>query len=319
MALTSSLLSSTILNPNVVGQVADIAFRKADYIEFLARAGRVSDNRGGSPHLWNFVNAVNSSAETYSEGQAPPTSGQQTYKQASLAHFRVRAVYGFSKDVQVNAASGGFYPGQDPTDLESTLAKSDVMYLAETSLLGSTASIGIAGIVDNAGIYAGNDAATVTQWASEENAVGGAQTIAQLNTLYTEMISASGGSSVPRGANPTDWLMPPNQINNYTGLGDGRATTGSVVRVTDPNGADWGFMRPNGMSHNSVPISNIRNITSTEIYLVDRNDISLLVHKDWEVEEIIGNPENKQFQVSFWLMHKFEHRNWHGKMTGVTA
>jgi hypothetical protein len=234
-----------------------------------------------------------------------------------LDHFRVRATYGFSKDVQVNAAQKGYY--EDPTALEATLGKSDVMYKAEQTLLGSSASIGIAGIVDNSGTYAGLNASTVTQWAGEENAVSGALTIAAMNTLYIEMISASGGSSVPRGASPTNWLMPPNQVNNYSGLGDGRATTGSVWRVTSNGGADFGVLRPSGMAHNGLPIVSVENITSTEVYLVDVTDIELIVAKDWEVELIPTNPENAQYQVSFWLAHKFTRRNHHGKMTAVTA
>lgn len=317
--LVSSDLSSTILNPNVQGDIADLAFRKADYVEFLTREGRVKDGLGGSPYLWNVVSAVNASAETYSEGQAPPTAGQQTYKQASLSHVRVRAVYGFTKDVQVNAAKGGFYANQDPTSVERVLGESDVMYLLEQTLLGSNATAGIAAAVDNSGAYATLNASTTTQWASEENGSIGALTIAAMQTLYTEMISASGGSSVPRGAKPTHWLMPPNQMNNLIALGDGRATTGSVVRQVNAQGMDLGYFKPDMLAFNGLPVVKIPNITTTETYLVDVKDITLIVHKDIEVEEIVGNPETRQFQVSFWVAHKFAHRNWHGKMTGITA
>lgn len=318
-ALVSSDLSSTILNPNVQGEIADLAFRKADYVEFLTREGRVIDGIGGSPYLWNVVNAVNGSAEVYAEGAAPPTSGQQTYKQASLGHIRVRAVYGFTKDVQVNAAKGGFYANQDPTSLERVLGESDVMYLLEQTLLGSNATAGLAIAVDNSGTYANISASTVTQWAAEENATNAAQSIAANQTLYTEMISASGGSSVPRGAKPTHWLMPPNQMNNLTALGDGRATTGSIVRQVNAQGMDVGYFKPDMLSFNGLPVVKVPNITSTEVYLIDVKDINLIVHKDIEVEEIVGNPETRQFQVSFWVAHKFAHRNWHGKQTGVTA
>jgi hypothetical protein len=231
----------------------------------------------------------------------------------------VRAVFGMTGPVADNAAKSGYYLGVP--GVEEALASTDVMKRGEDLLLGSTTDVGIASIIDSTGTHAGIAQGTVASWASEENALGGALTLSALQDLYEEMVSPTGGSSVPRDAVPTHWLMPVNQIGNYIALGGfaGAANAAYRFRAGDPTDlsvAQRGFAQTSFMG---VPIQKVGGITSTEIYLVDVTDIALIVHRDLSVAPITGNPENQQFQVSWRAAHRVARRNKHGKMTGVTA
>lgn len=316
MSQTLSSLAA-LLRENVRAGIADAAFRRTDFINLLGSTGRVVDSNGSAPFEWQVVTAGNGSTETFSEGQAPPVSGSQTFKRASLSPFYVRGVCAWSGHVRDNAAKRGYY--EDLPSIEQALLQSDVLKKAEDTLLNAVQDQGIAAIIDSTGTYAGLAQGSVSQWASEENAVSGALTLSAMQDLFEEMISPTGGSSVPRGAAPTHWLMPVNQLGNYLALGGFAGVANSAFRYNaGASPMDFGYTW-SGASFMGVPIVVVSGITTTEIYLVDITGMELIVHRDLEVKEILGNPELNQFQVSMGLALKVERRNHHGKMTGVTA
>lgn len=316
MALTAgSSLISTLLRPNV-GPSADLVYRGADLVEYLGKKGRVQDGIGGAPFKWPVVYGSNT-AEVFTEGQAPPAASEHSAAMASLSAFYIRNVVGISGHQRDNVAQGAFY--EDPRAMSEMLSRADMFYQLETQLLGSTQDRGIAAIIDSTGTYAGLAQGTYAQWASQENNVGGAQTLAQLHTLYFQLIGDS-VSSVNRGHMPGEIISDVNQINNYVALMDGRATTGSIVRL-DANAPqiDGGFARPGMVSFMGMPWIPARLTTNTEVYMADVNDWTLLVQRDLRADPITGNPELEQVQLSYAVALKIGHRNWHGKQTGVTA
>ena len=316
MSVDNSALAA-LIKENVRSGIADAAFRRTDLINLLGSLGRVRSNVGNGTYSWEIVTAANSSVEVFSEGQAPPVAGNQTYKRPTLSPFYVRGVFGFSGHVRDNIEKGAFY--DDPAMVEEALLKTDVMKKAEDVLLNSTQDQGIAAIIDSTGTYAGLSQASVSQWASEENAVGGALTYSAMQDLYEEMISPSGGSSVPRGASPTHWLMPTNQLGNYLALAGFAGQANAAPRFSiGQSPVDFGFSW-SGASFSGVPIVVVSGITSTEIYLIDAMGMELVIHRDLRMDEIVTNPELKQFQVSMGLSLAVNLRNHHGKMTGVTA
>lgn len=316
MSVDNSALSA-LIKENVKSGIADAAFRRTDLVNLLGSLGRVRDNVGQATVSWEITTSSNSSVEVFSEGQAPPVAGNQTYKRPALAPFYVRGVFGFTGHVRDNIEKGAFY--DDPAVAEEALLKSDVMKKFEDTLLNATQDQGIASIIDATGTYAGLSQGSVSQWASEENAVGGALTYSAMQDLYEEMISPAGGSSVPRGASPTHWLMPTNQLGNYLALAGFAGTANAAPRFNigqSPN--DFGYSW-SGASFSGIPIVVVSGITSTEIYLVDVMGMEIVIHRDLRMDEIVGNPELKQFQVSMGAALKVDLRNHHGKMTGVNA
>lgn len=315
MAVSTSVLSA-LLKQNVSPELVDLLFRDTPYLNLLRAAGCVKDGVGPSPFQWNVATASNSSFEVFSEGQAPPVSGRQTYVQAQLSAFYVRDVWGMSGHVRDNLRKSGYH--QDVAQAESMLAESDLFKGLEDQLMGSTQDRGVAAIIDSTGTYANLAQGTYSIWASEENdASSAALTIAMLQTLHREMKSAS-VSGVARGAKSTHWLMPPNQFEAYqntVGAGNGTAANRLVRFASDST--DLGFVAEK-MTFNNLPIEVIPTMTSTELYLVDIRDIELLIHRDLEVVPIVGNPENEQWQLSFAVAHKVKSRNKHGKIINLT-
>lgn len=307
---------TALLRENVAPGVNDLLFRQTDLLNFLRANGRVSDGVGPAPFSWNVVTSANSSTEVFTEGQAPPAAGSQTFVRTSLNPFYVRGVCGRTGHVRDNQARGGYYA--DPLAVEQMLLEADVMKKLEDTLVGSTQDQGLAAIIDATGTYANLAQGTYASWASEENAVSGALTLTALQTLYEEMTLGS-VSSVPRAATPTHWLMPVEQFNNYVNLAGPNAST-SLYRFGPGQTPDFtgygGAMLP---TCSGLPLVQVRTLTNTEVYLVDVTDIELLVHRDLRLDPIVGNPENEQWQLSFAVALKVARRNKHGKMTGVTA
>lgn len=312
-AQTISTLAS-LARPNVKSGVVDLLFRKTPFFDLLRASGRVEDGQGPTPFKWNLVYS-GGTTEVFVEGQALPAVSRQTFTQASLDAFYVRGLFGLSGHAKDNAAKGGFY--DDPKMVEEALMKSDVFKKIEDTLLSSTQDQGIAGIIDSSGTYAGISASTITQWASEENGSISTLDVADMEDLYEELVSAAGGSSVPRGNKPTTVLAPPNQVTNYIRTIGSSAST-PLVRLAPGGAFDAGFDRARA-TFQGLPVVEIAGITATEMYMVDINDLSLLVHRDLRIDPVVGSPEEENYQVSTAVCLKVEHRNWHGKMTGITS
>lgn len=318
--MSQSLSSlASLLKENVRAGVADVAFRRTDFLNILGDAGRVEDSTGSAPFEWQIATSGNTSVEVFSEGQAPPIAGAQTYKRPSLSPFYVRGVFGWSGHARDNNAKRGYYESL-PT-IEAALTESDVLKKLEDTILNATQDQGIASIIDSTGTYAGLSQGSVSQWASEENNVGGVLTLASMQDLYEEMVSPAGGSSVPRGAVPTHWLMPVNQVGNYVSLGGSPGATNAAYRFRSGDVMDLSLAQKGwtGMSFMGLPIMTVSGITSTEIYLIDVTDMAFIVHRSVEVKPIVGNVEMDQFQVSIGGALRVNRRNHHGKLTGVTA
>lgn len=308
---------SALARPNVQSPFVDLLFRKTDLLNLLRSKGRVTDGQGPSPFKWNVITGNNTSTEVFVEGQPMPSAGRQTPVTASVDAFYVRATVAVTGHVRDNAAKGGFY--DDPLQMERMLAEADLFKKIEDELVGSTQDRGIASVIDSTGTYAGLAQSSYAVWASEENGSISTLDIADMQELYEELVSASVGG-VARGSTPTDILAPVNQLTNYVNTIGAGASSGGVFRVPTGSPVDYGQSRlGGGQAFNGMPFNVVRGITSTELYMVDINDITLLVHRDLTVDEIVGNPEELKHQLSTALALKVEHRNWHGKMTGITA
>lgn len=305
---------SALARPNVQSGVVDLLFRKTPFFNLLRQAGRVQDGTGPSPFKWNVAYS-GGTAEVFVEGQALPAASKQSYATASLDAFYTRGLFSITGHTRDNIAKGGFY--DDPSMVERVLMESDVLKKVEDNLLGSTQDQGIAAIIDSTGTYAGLSQSTYSAWASEENGSISTLDVADMEDLYEELVSAAGGSSVPRGNPPTHVLAPPNQVTNYIRTVGFSATT-PQARIMAGSNFDAGFDRARA-TFQGLPVVEIAGITSTEMYMIDVNDLTLLIHRDLRIDPVVGSPEEEAFQVSTALCLKVEHRNWHGKMTGITA
>lgn len=323
-SLINSDISSSLVRENVQGSAADVVFRRTDLLNFLASMGMVRPWNGGYPSQWNLITAANSATEVFSEGQAAPVAGKQTYTRCSLSPFFSRVVCGVTGHVRDQVRKGGTY--DDALAIELQKGTADLMKKVEDTLVGSTQDQGIQSIVDAGDTYAGVAPGSVAAHASLETAVGGALTMATLqDTLETLSLS-------PYLSAPTHLLSCHNQITNYIDLtGPGNATAANrLARFTPPamaqgqgrfdlgmtpGGLNGGVVGFNGMDW--IPIS---GLTNTVIIFLDANaGLELMVYRDLEVRPLPSQSDDDLYQISFACALKAPVRKAHAKLTGVTA
>lgn len=315
MGATLSTLGA-LLKENVESGAHDLLFRETDLLNVIARFGKMTQSQGSAPFAWTVVSGSNGSVEEFSEGQAPPASGQQTFLRPSINVFGVRAVWGMTGHARDNAVKGGYYSAL-PSE-EEVYAETDVMKKIEDVVCGSTADKGIASIIDAGDTYAGLAPGSNAQWASEENAVGGALTMSAMDDLYEELTSALSGS-VHRGASPSVILAHPKQIRKYSALAGVPGAANNSVRVS-PNGReglDLSFSWA-AASYQGIPIVRVRTLANSEMYFLEGSDLELIEHRPLTIEKTNVNPELIEFAVSTTMAFKVRRRNKHGKMTGLT-
>jgi len=316
--LINSGISSSLVRENVQGSLGDIVFRRTDLLNFLRSRGAVIALAGADPMQWNLTTAANGSAENYAESQAAPVAGKQTYARASQGFFHSRVVAGYSGHVADQVRNGGVY--QDPIASEVQKGIADLFVQVESTLCGSVQDQGVQSIIDGGDTYANLAPGTYTSWKSLETAVGGALSFTVLeDNLETAALS-------PYLSQPTDWLMPFNQITNYVRLAGSSATT-SLMRFSPPgNGGtnDLGMIPGNYLqgqvSYNGAPIHGISGLTTTVIVGLDMTSpVRLVVKRDVTVEPLAKTNDDTNVQITFACALQVLERNKHLKLTGVTA
>ena len=313
----STNLSSTsaLIRPNIAPGSTDLIFAATDLINFLRSKGLMVANDGGIPVKWQVGDGDNGSAEVFVESQGLPVAGNPTYSQASIAAAKyLRAVAKVTGHVRDQIARGGFVLNAADDALANAIKV--LMDLMESTLAGTATDCSIGNAIDSTGTYAGLAAATVTEWASYESAVGGVLTRAALSGMHRDLIDA------PRGANPDAILCDLNQVENYVNIVD--AASSSFAR-TNPRAEfgqpyDLGVTKTARVSYQGIEFVPVRSITTTELYMVDiASGFRVLMQRDLEVKKLGETDDDDRSQISLGYVLQVKNRRKHGKLTGVTA
>lgn len=311
--MTVNLASSAnLIRPNVEPEVTDLVFRNTDLLNWFEQGGRVKKNDGGAPYIWNILTSTTATAEIYVESQGLPVPGQPAYSQASVPAVYFRALTANTGHARDQVARKGVYADPIQTAIDDALKT--LRTLIDNTLAGSVANRGLASIVDSGDLYGGLDPAVVTQWASLETAVGGALTIAVLNTMYRTLTDS------PRGATPDVILANINQLLNYGNLfGFASSNARSQPRQDMGKPYDLGIMKE-AMSFNGAPFVGIRSLTNTELYMLDaESGIELREQRELLVEPLPKTNDDDKMMMSRALVPVVRNRRKQGKLTGVTA
>lgn len=303
-----------LIRPNDRGAAIDLQFRDTDFLRWLIANGLVVDNAGGAPHEWNLETSDGVTAESYVEGQALALPGTPVYKKASLASRYERAVQKVTGHVRDQIARGGTYEDARARAVEA--ATKSLMSNSEASLLGSTQDVGIASIIDAVDTYAGLLPATVTQWASLETAVGGALTVAVLDTMYRTL------SDSPRGASPEVIMSGLRQRELYVRIVGAVAGTGlqSNPRAEQGLAYDLGIVGTAPVSFNGIPWAPIRLMTASELYMLDvSSGMELRMQRALQVEQLAKTDDDDRIMVSHAWMLVVRNRRKQGKLTGLNT
>jgi hypothetical protein len=267
----------------------------------------------GFPLRWPVYETGNSSSELFVEGQALPLPSKPSAAEANLACFYARAVAkvsGHMRDVQ---ARGGYSEDQVQKALDD--AREALLKFLETTLVGSAADKGIASIIDATDTYAGLAQSSHTLWVSEENGSISTLDLADLDTLEEELVL--------KGASPTDWLFPMEQLMNYSQISGSDAKWPIMRQVGQGGPFDMGALNLQAPSaaHNGIPITVISTLTNTEAYLIDvpGSGINFRFQRDVEVRDLGPQGDDDSWQISLGGALQVKNRRLTGKLTGITA
>lgn len=314
--LTNSDISSSLVRENVLNPSGptDLVYRAPDLLQWLMARGASGKMTGAYPFTWNAITAANSAAATFSEGEAIGLPGKQTYTRYSLSPTYARAPFAMSGHSRDQTSSGGTYG--DLLQIETNKAVVDLYKKVDDILCGTTSNVGIQSAIDANDSYAGSSS---SPWVSVETNVGGALTVGVLQDAEEAVVTS------PYIGNPTDLLMPRNQITNYLNTVGTGATT-SLVRLVAGAPFDAGSMPQGTCTYNGMPVVPIRGLTNTVALMVDmtpgsdgRAGIYLGIARDVLVEKLAKTSDDDNYVASIAFLLKVDRRNAHVKLTGLTA
>lgn len=303
-----------LIRPNDRGAAIDLQFRDTDFLRWLIANGLVVDNAGGAPHEWNLETDDGITAESFVEGQALGVAGTPVYKKASLSARYERAWDKITGHVRDQIARGGTYEDVRARKIES--ATKSLMSNSEASLLGSTADVGIASIIDAGDTYAGINPGVVTEWAALETAVGGAQTAGVLDTMYRTLTDS------PRGASPEVIMSGLRQRELYSRIVGAVAGTGFQQNPRAEMGMayDLGIVGTAPVSFNGIPWVPIRLMTASELYMLDvSSGIELRMQRALTLETLAKVDDDERIMASHAWMLVVRNRRKQGKLTGLST
>src|SRR6185295_6349243 len=147
---------------------------------------------GGSTINVKMHYAGNTSVSTYSEGDAVGQAGAQSYITAQWpeAHYRcVAQITGHARDFTKDGSNAAVFYDQIGQEIQRGMT--DIVHQISLDMLstGTTAPVGLQGIVDSTGTLAGLSKSTYTWWASYETA--GSSTTIVVADLNNGLASAA--------------------------------------------------------------------------------------------------------------------------------
>jgi hypothetical protein len=268
MAGATTTTLSTLVKPIVADEATVLKYTSKEFFAALKAAG-MPDMRavGDTAFRWKLLRSTgNSSVETFVEGQGIPTAGSQTWTEAAVSwvyHRVLVQLTGHARDAMGSHYLGEQWAGAGNLSGETAGAYADLEDLMNNTFLGSGTN-GILNAVDSTGTYAGLAKATFTDFASFEEAGGGAAlTVAMLDNTWEAVRDND------RGGAPEVLLMPHNQVTNYANLAGVGATTSLVRFVANGTApkldAGWDTT---GLTYHNLPIHGIGDMTDTEILML---------------------------------------------------
>jgi hypothetical protein len=255
------------------------------------------------------------------EGDAFSAAQSTTNSRAALGYHRHDAVVSVTDDLRAALGPSNSNSYWQSLAQEVVQARAAVQQAIMTRWLGATAGTdGLQLAIDSTGTYAGLDHAAITGWASTETAVSAALSYAALDDLLETL------RDDPIRSKPTLFLMPENQVTNYTRLsGPGVRQTFNIM---SPGGQGNNFdIGPSGVqSFSNVPIQGVAELTDTVILAIKREDAIIQYRDDgnsvgggWGSEEIPRGGYATQVAINWYGHLAYIAPRYAGKLTGVTA
>jgi len=272
--------------------------------------------RGGQAYNWR-ARSAGQTAEIYTEGQAAPAAGSQTYQNAQVAPtwFRIMTQWtGHLEAAQNNRADLINFIGE-----EFNLAKADLFTLINQTFMGATES-GVLVIVDATTNYAGiNRAASPAWWASSETPLGGVLTQAALEDLSEDMRAVAKTGVLGLS------ICAPNQMTNYGRIpGVTGAANSASRRDIETNASGHGVdisVQPQLNNFQGAPVLEVPGFSTSVWLMLDVRPgmWGLYEHQPFMTEFQGRQNDSNVFHHKVALAQIGFRPKRHAKLTGITV
>lgn len=249
---------------------------------------------GGSTVNVKHHTAGNTSVATYSEGDAVGTPGTESYTTSSWTPTYFKAstqITGHARDQLRNGSpEAGFF---DQISMELTNAMKAIVDKATTDILGATGSItDILDVIDDDTTCGGITRSSNSWFQSVENAIAaGSFALSDIDILWRDARDAE------NAANCDTYLTSWTQINKIKQLSAlyGSSNPFAFASASGPVEVGPGW---SGMTFAGVPITAVRNLTSSVHLMFERSAIGLGVQRDWQVDQLAKTDDSDKFMIT---------------------
>jgi hypothetical protein len=252
-------------------------------------------SKGGDSSDWKIHYAGNA-GESYSEGDTPPSAGNQSYADATVAHgnyWNVVQITGHAKD----ALKNGYFDG---VQKEMIGGVSGLLRVIENAMM----ALLVAAINDDTS-YAGLTRATYHMDSYVKAGGSAALTTAMLSEIYQALKLS------PRSVtyDPSDhmFLSGPEQWTAYTEVATGLIVTGDaeaaganlplVTNIADGT-LDAGLQAKSGF-YNRIPWFEANTLTNTYVFLTRRSDIVIEESRPLTIEPLGKIDDSDRFLLTW--------------------
>ncbi len=253
---------------------------------------------GGSTINVKMHYAGNTSVSTYSEGDAIGQAGAQSYITAQWpeAHYKcVVQITGHARDFTKDGSNSAVFYDQAGQEIQRGMV--DIVHQISLDMLstGTTAPVGLQGIVDSTGTLAGLSKSTYTWWASYETA--GSSTTITVADLNSGLASAADPPYAARiSAFWTSWKQKGKHANVIGNAG----AANSPIQIQVGNGTP-SINMPSTTDisyHGGVPIKPKSNLTNSIWLGLTESDFFIGVSRDITVALLGKTDDSDKYLIT---------------------
>lgn len=294
--------------------IVDTTFRNNEVLQLFP----TRELTGGATYNRKMAYGSNTSVGRYNEGDAVGVAGSQSYLTAQwpVTYYKVKVQFtGHARDQLRNGAPGAAFFNQ--LEQEFTLGMKDLIAFISLDFLGTgtSAPVGIQGIVDSTGTIAGVSRATYTWFAAYEGSNGTTVSVTDLELAERTSLDQ------PYAGNFNEYWTSWKQLQKYLGVvGQPGQANNSIMFPNPAGGIDApGVGGTSNYSKGGRKIRPIRNLDSSIWMGVQTDTLFTGVQRDFTTVPMGRTDDSDQFLTTVALGLGCDQPKFNWKMTGYSA
>ncbi len=308
----SSVITDALRTQALAG-VVDTTWRNNEVLQLFP----IRPLTGGATLNRKMLYGSNSSVSRYNEGDSVGVAGAQSYLTAQwpVSYYRCKVQFtGHAKDQLKNGAPSAAFFNQ--LELEFTKGVADLVDLVSNDFLGTgtSAPVGIQGIISGSGTVAGVNRSTFTWFAAYETSNGTTVSLADLDLAERNSRDSDNASDF------NEYWTSYKQLQKYKGVvGNAGQANNSIMLVNPTNGlqlpgASVGDYRIGGRM-----VRPIRDLTNS-IWLGVTTDLLFTgLQRDMQTVPLAIVDDSESYLITMALGAGTDNPRKHWKLTGYSA